>query len=106
MIESLNKQGIFNRELVAAIYGGANLFEINSDKLKVGIRNVKTAKLILKEYDIKIVNEQVLGRQNITINYYTDTGITHLKSGNKDYSCSKNNKSYGNNKPIKSIFKM
>ena len=78
MVDKLGKLGIAKKDLKAAIYGGAQLFDSAKDLFLIGPRNLKEAHFVLNDLHIPIINENVLGNKSRLINFRTAEGIVSI----------------------------
>lgn len=69
--------------MVAKLAGGAHMFGIESDVMKIGQRNIAASREALKKLGIPIVAEEVGGSVGRTIELNTETGILRIKTANK-----------------------
>lgn len=69
--------------MVAKLAGGAHMFGIESDVMKIGQRNIAASREALKKLGIPIVAEEVGGSVGRTIELSTETGILRIKTANK-----------------------
>ena len=88
LVNELLKMGARKRNLEAKIFGGASMFsfETKSDILNIGDRNVEAAIKYLKEFGIKLVNQDVRGNFGRTISLDLEVGLVEvhsIKKGNK-----------------------
>lgn len=76
IVEELEKRGCIRNQLVAKIFGGAHMFGfITSDSiLNVGQKNIEMAQTVLKEFEIKIIAQEVGGSFGRTIEMALDSG--------------------------------
>ena len=76
MLEQLLELGIYKNEIVASVYGGANVIAQFSHK--IGDENLSVAFDVLAENGIKIVKKDVGGQRSRTIRHFSDTGVTNV----------------------------
>jgi chemotaxis protein CheD len=84
MLEDMLKKGANKMLLRAKIAGGASVFSFKEDNLKIGDRNIRAVKEILKNYNIRILSEDVGGNRGRTIIFdpiTTDLFIRMVKKG-------------------------
>lgn len=86
LICDMIKLGAKERNLIAKIAGGAQMFDFssNSDMLRIGIRNVEATKIKLNELGIKVLAEDTGKNYGRTITFYPSTGELYIKSMGKD----------------------
>lgn len=82
MIDDMIKLGAKKRNIVAKLAGGAQMFAFtaSSDIMRIGSRNVASAKEKLKDLGIKIVAEDTGGNYGRTIELYSDDGRLLIKT--------------------------
>jgi len=80
VLNELRKQGInrFN-DLEAALIGGANILKATAS-LRIGEKNVKMAKRVLKYYGIEIRDEDVGGNRSRDVFFEISTGNIYVTS--------------------------
>lgn len=84
MIEEIIEKGALKGRLKAKIAGGASVFSFKDDNLKIGDRNVKAVKEVLKKHRVRIIGEDVGGNRGRTIIFdpiTTDLFIRMVKKG-------------------------
>lgn len=89
MIKDLVQLGSNKNNLIAKLAGGAHMFQflMTPEKEPIGIKNIQTAKIKLKEEGISILAEDVGGNYGRTVIANTKTGILTIKTinfGTKD----------------------
>ncbi|MFW5998152.1 MAG: chemotaxis protein CheD [Bacillota bacterium] len=81
LIEKMQISGASKWNLEAKLAGGAQMFNIgNNSNMKIGKRNIKAVKKILKEKNIKITGEDVGDNFGRTMEFYTDEGNVVITS--------------------------
>ncbi|QAT61632.1 chemotaxis protein CheD [Acidilutibacter cellobiosedens] len=82
LIEEMIKLGANKRDCIAKIAGGSQMFTFNSnnDILKIGERNVKSAKEKLSQLMIPIVAEDTGGNFGRTIEFNSEDGTLFIKT--------------------------
>ncbi len=75
----VNKVGANKRMLTAKIFGGAKMFNVNSELFDIGKSNAEETKRILDNVGIKIVAGKVGGTKGYQIMLDTGTGIVQSK---------------------------
>lgn len=73
LIERASKKG-GKKNLIAKVFGGANVLQQSNDSLAVGVKNIEIAKSILKDHDIPIISSDIGGNIGRKIVFHTDTG--------------------------------
>lgn len=75
MIEAMERLGSDRKRIFAKIAGGAQIFKhMTLDMLRIGDRNVESARAILRDCGIRVVSEDVGGGQGRTVYFYTTDG--------------------------------
>ncbi|MBE8539208.1 chemotaxis protein CheD [Geoglobus acetivorans] len=83
MLSAMKRLGSKERNIVAKLAGGAQIFKhMNMNLLKIGDRNVDAIKNILESQGIKIVSEDVGGDVGRSVYFYTDSGKMLVKYSN------------------------
>ncbi len=82
LIETMLLLGANKLHLRAAIYGGADMFQAftKTSTLSIGKRNIEATQLLLKEYNIPIMDSDVGGNQGRTVIFDCSTGEIIIKS--------------------------
>ena len=86
MIKKMEEYGARRSKFIAKIAGGAHMFNIESENssIKIGKRNIKKVKKILKENKIKIKGEDTGENYGRTMKFFTETGEVMISSYKKD----------------------
>ncbi len=71
--------GAVKRRLVAKIYGGASMLNLNQSVFNVGQRNIEIARQKLSELYIPIVEEITGGKLGRKILFSVQTGLVHVE---------------------------
>jgi chemotaxis protein CheD len=79
MIENMENIGCHRHDMVAKLFGGANIHENMNESMMVGKKNVIVAREILKEYNINIIAEDVGGNRGRKIMMNTETNKILMK---------------------------
>ncbi len=66
-------------DIEAKIFGGADMFSEGKSQMRIGDRNIRIAKLILKQRKIKITSSSTGGRKGRKIVFFSDTGVVRQK---------------------------
>jgi len=82
MVNDMIRLGAKRERMVAKIAGGAHMFGLENDVLKVGQRNIIATKEILNRLRIPISSEEVGGSVGRTVHFYTENGKFQIKSVN------------------------
>ncbi|NCU16508.1 chemotaxis protein CheD [Pallidibacillus pasinlerensis] len=85
LIDILEKEGVWRRQLKAKIAGGAQMFTFNTkdDYMRIGPRNVEAVKKELQRYAIPLISEDVGGSSGRTIEFNPETGLLFVRTVNK-----------------------
>lgn len=83
MINELSRKGVRKQELVAYLIGGAEMFKVTNDSMKIGKRNSEECKRILNELNIPIVFDETGGNIGRTVDFSTQNGELTVLSLNK-----------------------
>jgi len=83
LVMEMIKIGARREMIVAKLAGGAHMFGIESDVMKIGQRNIAASREALKKLGIPIIAEEVGGSVGRTIELNTETGILKIKTANK-----------------------
>jgi chemotaxis protein CheD len=79
LIENMLNIGCQKHNLIAKLFGGANVIDVTQEEMMIGRKNILIAKEILREYDIKITAQDVGGTRGRKILMRSDTGKIFLK---------------------------
>ena len=79
LARGLNEQGCSNRELVAKLFGGANVHNVCLEERHIGQRNVELARQELAALGIAIAVEDVGGSRGRKITFRSMTGEVWVK---------------------------
>jgi len=82
MLEELMQEGAQKESLVAKIAGGAHMFQFFSggDRQPIGLKNVHSVKLKLKEEQVPLISQDVGKEFGRTLIANTNTGILVVKT--------------------------
>lgn len=80
LINDLINKGARKDNLVAKIVGGAQLYFVENDTLKIGERNIESVENILKEMQIPILGKDVGGNYGRTMEAYISDGRVRVIS--------------------------
>jgi len=82
LVEEMEKLGAKQRNLVAKLAGGSQMFQFKTtnEMMKVGPRNVAASKKLLDDLGIPIVAEDTGGNIGRTIELDTATGLLMIKT--------------------------
>lgn len=82
LLQDMVKLGASQRNLVAKIAGGAQMFSFGSDNdlMRVGERNAIATRTKLKELKIPIIAEDCGLNYGRTIEFYSESGELHIKT--------------------------
>jgi chemotaxis protein CheD len=79
MYEQFRARGIMSDEITVKLFGGASVLEQDPDMISIGNENVRTAKKMLQEYNLRIVRQDVGGQRGRTLYFYSDTGEVFMR---------------------------
>ncbi len=80
MMEAMERLGSDRKRVIAKMAGGAQIFKhMTMDMLKIGDRNAEAVKLVLKDYGIRLVSEDIGGNQGRTVYFFTNDGRMLVK---------------------------
>lgn len=74
LLEKMQALGSSQRNLVAKVFGGANVIETNNVQFMIGDRNITLATEMLRELQIQIVSQSMGGSLGRKIQFNTSTG--------------------------------
>lgn len=82
LVAEMKKLGCDQRNLVAKIAGGAQMFSFssNSESMKIGLRNAEATRLILAELKIPLLAEDTGGKYGRTIEFSSEDGMLMVKT--------------------------
>ncbi len=80
LVEEMLNRGSKKSDLIAKVFGGANVSKFNQNIYNVDKRNISIAHSILKELDIPVVSSCLGGNRGRKIMFCTDTGKVLHKS--------------------------
>lgn len=83
LLTAMLNAGAVRNNMVAKIFGGANVLEIKSGGSHIGQRNIELAKSMLEEMNISIVAESVGGDLGRKIIFDLSDGKVHQRMINK-----------------------
>jgi chemotaxis protein CheD len=85
LIDKLLATGSMKENLVAKVFGGADLLQFEHGNFRIGKRNIEVAWEILNQAGIPIVSHHVGGRSGRKIYFNVREGSVHMKLlGNSD----------------------
>lgn len=79
LLEKMQALGSSQRNLVAKVFGGANIIETNNIQFMIGDRNIALATDMLRELQIQIVSQSMGGSLGRKIQFNTATGEVRQK---------------------------
>jgi chemotaxis protein CheD len=74
LLEKMQALGSSQRNLVAKVFGGANVIETNNVQFMIGDRNIALATEMLRELQIQIISQSMGGNLGRKIQFNTATG--------------------------------
>lgn len=83
LIHSMLRRNSKIENLEAKIFGGCNSLYINNDLFKVGLRNIETAKQVLRQFDIPVIARHIGGTIGRKIIFNTTNGKVKMILLNK-----------------------
>ena len=75
----VNKTNANKKMLTAKIFGGAKMFNINSELFDIGKSNASATKTILEKMNIRIVASKIGGTKGYQISLDTETGVVRCR---------------------------
>ncbi len=83
LIEEMRKMGAKRENIVAKISGGAQIFKhMTLEFLKIGEKNIKAVREILKKLNIRIVAEDVGGTRGRNVYFFVSNGKLLVRYSN------------------------
>lgn len=79
LLEKMLSIGCSQRNLVAKVFGGANVIETNNAQFMIGERNISIAFDMLNALQIKVISQSIGGTQGRKIQFNTLTGEIRQK---------------------------
>ena len=79
LIGAIMKAGGDRRRLVAKVFGGANVLDLQGSVVDVPRRNIDFAKMFLEEEGIPVLSAAVGGRYPRHVHFHTDSGRAFVK---------------------------
>jgi chemotaxis protein CheD len=85
LIRQLGERGAKVESLKCKMAGGAQMFQFKSksDVMRIGPRNAEAVKEALLKHRVPIVAEDLGGNKGRTIEFFTSTGILHVRTVNE-----------------------
>lgn len=74
LLEKMLALGSSQRNIVAKVFGGANVIETNNVQFMIGDRNIEVAREMLKELQIQTISQSIGGGLGRKIQFNTSTG--------------------------------
>lgn len=74
LVEELLKKGCSYYNLVAKVFGGGNIFQINNHTINIHQRNIEVARSMLADLEIPVISSSLGGNCGRKIQFYTGTG--------------------------------
>lgn len=84
LIGIMEKMGAGRRNIIAKIAGGSQLFNTNTNIMKVGEKNVEMVRKKLQELTIPLIAEDVGGNYGRTMKVDVETGIVSITTVGKE----------------------
>ena len=82
MVKKMRKKGSKNENIRCKIVGGGKIY---NDALDIGKNNIKWAKKVLDEENIKLVSEDLGGKSSRSILSFEKDGVLKLRKNGKYY---------------------
>ncbi len=83
MLDAMKRLGSRREDVIAKIAGGAQIFKhMTMDMLKIGDRNIEAIKSVLRDFEIRLVSEDVGGTQGRSVYFFTQDGKMLIKYSN------------------------
>ncbi|HEX2920471.1 MAG TPA: chemotaxis protein CheD [Bacteroidales bacterium] len=79
LLDKMIYLGSSQRNLIAKVFGGANVIETNNVQFMIGDRNINVAIDMLKEMQINIISQSTGGNLGRKIQFLTNTGEVKQK---------------------------
>ncbi|WP_201713809.1 chemotaxis protein CheD [Rossellomorea arthrocnemi] len=85
LIRKLKIRGANMKRLQCKMAGGAQMFQFQSksDVMRIGPRNAEAVKEVLLKHGVPVVAEDLGGNKGRTIEFFTSTGILHVRTVNE-----------------------
>ncbi|GAB6098875.1 chemoreceptor glutamine deamidase CheD [Halanaerocella petrolearia] len=82
LLDKLQAKGVSKNRLQAKMAGGAQMFNLEkaNDRMRIGARNIKAVKELLKEYNISLAASDVGDSYGRTMEFHTTTGKVVIKT--------------------------
>lgn len=80
LVNEMRLHGAEQRNLIAKIAGGAQMFANTSESMRIGLRNSEAARSILTEMKIPLVSEDTGGSIGRTIEISSENGLLMVKT--------------------------
>lgn len=80
LIERMTKLGAKVSNLQAKMAGGAQMFVLNHDTMRIGPRNVESCKEMLQKYRIPLIAEDTGGNYGRSIEIDSSNGVFRIRS--------------------------
>lgn len=74
LVDDMLARGSKRHHLIAKVFGGGNISQININTFNIHQRNIDVAKNLLKEYEIPIIGSSLGGNKGRKIQFNTETG--------------------------------
>lgn len=79
LVKHLLALGCRQEDLIAKVFGGANITELSQGMFSVGEKNIELAEVALKMHGIPIVSSEVGGRQAMKVEFNSKHGMVILR---------------------------
>lgn len=83
LLKEMDALGSRNGSVTAKLVGGANMFGFNDNSLNIGDRNIKAVHMVLQEYRIPVLSEDVGGKVGRSVLYFPQNhGMITVRKAN------------------------
>jgi chemotaxis protein CheD len=79
LMDKMLMSGAQKRNIIAKVYGGAEVIEFSSNHYKIGDRNLDLAKSVLSENLINVIEHNTAGKNGRRIQFNTYTGEVKIR---------------------------
>ena len=79
LFDKMLEMGCRRENIIAKVFGGGDILNINLDQFNIGERNIEIARESLRELNIRITGESVGGTKGRKIVFDTKTGMVNMK---------------------------
>ena len=79
LISKMQEAGSRKKNMIAKVFGGAEVLNFNRDHFNIGQRNIEVARELLKDSNIPIIGHSLGGNRGRKINFAINNGSVQLK---------------------------